>query len=310
MFNRYKLFDLIVESEVPIEETPCLNGDEAPDVIVKFGEISVADAAQHPRTFYFSDGISWYCVLSESHLIFSNIYAEYEVLDGNTITIRPHVNKDNELIRTFLLGSALGVLQEQRGRIPIHGGAICINGKAAIFSGNSGAGKSTITSSLVRRGYPFLSDDVSTISLKDGAPKVIPAYPQRKLRRDACIQLGYNPEKDLILIDGIRDKYAIRSDPMWQEERMPLGWIFEIALGMPGYPMMITPIDGVGSLGVFTRNIYRPWVSKELGFNPAKTKQIFAIAAASKSFRIRRPVDSQSVEEITDLAINAILNGI
>ena len=49
----------------------------------------------------------------------------------------------------------------------IHGGIILINGMGVIITGHMGAGKSTLISGLIDKGYPFLADDVSVLTVYD-----------------------------------------------------------------------------------------------------------------------------------------------
>ena len=68
----------------------------------------------------------------------------------------------------------------QRDIVAIHGGTIVIDNKAIILTGNRGAGKSTLTTGLRLKGYPFISDDVAAIEIKDSIPMVKHGFPYQK----------------------------------------------------------------------------------------------------------------------------------
>lgn len=97
----------------------------------------------------------------------------------------------------------------QRNMVAFHGGTMVIGGKAVIFTGDMGPGKSTITSALRLKGYSFLADDVSVVGdTSEGLVEVNPGYPQQKLCRDAMLKLGLNPES-YKQINSDRDKFAL-----------------------------------------------------------------------------------------------------
>ena len=95
-------------------------------------------------------------------------------------------------VRLFLLGSVMGALMHQRGRLPLHGSAIRLpDGTAAIFMGPSGVGKSTLAAAFRQRGYVVAADDISLIFTgDDGVPLLQPAYPELKLWAEAAAKIG------------------------------------------------------------------------------------------------------------------------
>lgn len=56
----------------------------------------------------------------------------------------------------------------------IHGGCVSINGRGIIISGDSGMGKSTLTTHLVARGMEYLSDELAPINRKTGHVDSVP----------------------------------------------------------------------------------------------------------------------------------------
>ena len=82
----------------------------------------------------------------------------------------------------------------QRKMVAIHGGVIEMDNKAVIFTGDRGAGKSTLTTALRRKGYKFISDDVAGIKI-DKVPYVMPGFPYQKLCESAMDNFEYDKEK-------------------------------------------------------------------------------------------------------------------
>ena len=304
MAKRHRLFDLVVESEIPVYESPPLEGDVAVDVTVTCG--SVQNVSEHPATvFNNSRNGLWRCVINRGHVFYKCPAGCYEITDGNRILYQPGEGVREELSRTFLLGSAMAVIQMQRGTYPLHGGVLEVNGKAVLISGSSGAGKSTITSWMVKKGYRYLTDDVGTVLMDGKQPMMLPSYPQRKLRRDACLEMGYNLE-DLVLVDFERDKYGIREPSAWYGSRLPFGSVYEIALVRPEDPLRMYEIEGTDKLGVIIRNLFRPWYYEDQKWPPENVKHLIEIANHVKTFRIERPHGLMTVEPILGLLKSAL----
>ena len=67
-----------------------------------------------------------------------------------------------QLMKIYVMCSCLGFIMLQRNMVAIHGGGVIeMDNKAVIFTGDRGAGKSTLTTALRRKGYKFISDDVA-----------------------------------------------------------------------------------------------------------------------------------------------------
>lgn len=67
-------------------------------------------------------------------------------------------------------------LLTRAGRTPIHASGVMIGGTAAILSGPSGTGKSTLALAAARRGLPVLSDD--TVYVEPGPPLRVWGFPR------------------------------------------------------------------------------------------------------------------------------------
>ena len=109
-----------------------------------------------------------YCVEDNSVMFEVPNLAIFSIEEGHTIYFSPTAHLDENKIRLYLLGSCMGILLMQRRILPLHGSAIAIDGKAYVFIGERGAGKSTIASSFMKNDYQLLTDDVIAVSLLDG----------------------------------------------------------------------------------------------------------------------------------------------
>lgn len=220
---RYHSFGLNIASEIALPELESLSTSYSQiDVMIKESNLTekwdLIDVTLK-RGF---------CV-QENRVMFEvpNL-AIFSIEEGQVIYFSPTVHLDVNKIRLYLLGSCLGILLMQRRILPLHGSAIAIDGKAYVFIGERGAGKSTIASSFMQKGHLLLTDDVIAVSLLDEEnPWVIPAYPQQKLWQDSLNHFGMNVTDYMPLFDR-ETKYSIPVANDFYNKPLPLGGIFEL----------------------------------------------------------------------------------
>ncbi|MGD9559782.1 MAG: hypothetical protein AB7V55_04150 [Oscillospiraceae bacterium] len=230
-------------------------------------------------------------------MLFNAKPACFEIRNGNTIVAQPQPGADDESVRVFIMGSCFGILQMQRGRIPIHGGALEVNGQALVVTGDSGAGKSTAVSAMVDAGYRYLTDDVAPVVVNDDGVFVLPGYPQRKLCADVCTAFGISPQ-GLPVIDEERQKYAIRNRAEWHDTPLRFGWLVELVPDEACGDYRAERVAGGESLGVLLHNLYRNYVQLGFGVEPAQMKQLLRIASQIKGYRLRRPMGPIEPEKL------------
>lgn len=118
--------------------------------------------------------------------------ARFRIHAGEQIAFDPWHGEGNEQdLRTFLLGSAVGALLIQRGMLVLHGNALERNGRAIVCMGHSGAGKSTLAYALMQQGWRLLADDLVGVTPTGW---VLPGIPRIKLWHDAAVAFGLDPE--------------------------------------------------------------------------------------------------------------------
>ena len=115
----------------------------------------------------------------------------------------------------FAIWVGYGIMTASKGTIAIHSSCIVADGKAVIFLGESGTGKSTHTR-LWRENIPgavLLNDDSPIVRIIDGTPWVYgspwsgktPCYKQERYLLAACVRLSqapYNKIHKLHVIKG------------------------------------------------------------------------------------------------------------
>ncbi len=296
----YKLFELNVKSCVTIEETDALSDDTRVDVEVKYGEIDL--------TKYFDEVGDGFFIKTHGreNIFLSCPVGLFHIHDGKEITIQAIEGKTEREIRVFLLGSAMGAIQIQRGYIPVHGGAIVHDGKTIVLTGSPGAGKSTMTSTLVSLGYDYLTDDVASVIFEDGMPLVLPAYPQRKLVRDAAEMLGYNPE-NLPVVDAGRDKFAVRETHNFVKKPTEFHTLLKLVPNYDTDEVEVTEVDGLNKIKLLTQNLYR-YTMHIVGtaFPPQDFKKVAEISKHTKMYIVAVPRNAERLKDFAKQIMDKI----
>ncbi len=198
------------------------------DVLVTRGTLTQFDPATEK-----SDGSNCQTRVLEdqSVLMHWNDVGTMLVSAGSRITIDSAQGADEGLLRVVLLGAGIAILLHQRGFLVLHGSAVAINEKAALFVGPKGYGKSTIAGSLYARCHGLLTDDVIAVDTSEpGRPLVVPAFPQLKLWPDAAQALGQAPDK-LPRLSEQFEKRDMRPVGEFPKTSLPLSAVYTLGLG-------------------------------------------------------------------------------
>lgn len=182
--NTYSAYNLIISSELLLPELLTSPSLEAmPDVRIRFGKTpkSLGEEAFKKRSWEAKPG---------KFLIRIYDVANYLVLNGKEIIIERCQGSSDKDVRTFLLGTPISALLNQRGNLALHASSIQTKSGAVLFAGESGSGKSTLMTAFMQQGYPALSDDITGIMLdKTGQSFALPALPRARLWPDSLSAL-------------------------------------------------------------------------------------------------------------------------
>jgi len=201
----------------------------------------------------------WFCAndLTEARLRHRRI-GELMIKQGALIEIRTLPDVDEDLIRLYLLGSAMGCLLHQRGIIPLHVSTVCINGQAWAFTAPSGTGKSTLAARLHHfQNCPMVSDDVAALHVIDGQAYIAGGPPLMKLSPEfaavfdgATLSAIPHPESD---------KLKVQTNHSFLSGLLPLAGIvvLERDESVPTGGLEIEPLTGTAAFMGAAEAIYR-----------------------------------------------------
>ena len=291
----YKVYGLDVKSEIKIDEfVPTENSNYENAVSIKYSIMSedIKESIKNNKKANFSKEEVWFYI--------DNV-ATYRVTNGNLIEFEPCENADPYLLRVFLMCSCLGFIMIQRDIVAIHGGTIVIDNKAIILTGNRGAGKSTLTTGLRLKGYPFISDDVAAIEIKDNIPMVKHGFPYQKLCSSAMDKLGYDKENYFSFMSDTEIKYLVNAHDDFIYEDTRLFALCELSVG-DVEDVQIEEIKGSEKLNKLIANRYRvEFVQAMGGISPIAFKILLQIAKNIKFYKIIRPNGQFTVDKQIEL---------
>jgi hypothetical protein len=101
--------------------------------------------------------------------------------DGRFLACRRYAESTSESFNVYLVTQALSFALVKCGLEPLHATAVAIDGKAALFLGDCGLGKSTLAAAFLQTGYRLLSDDLLVLHRPQAALLAYPGSPRIKL---------------------------------------------------------------------------------------------------------------------------------
>ena len=149
-----------------------------------------------------------------------------ELRDGH-IWIDPLEVEDLDYLAHVILDHVIPRWLALQGDIVLHGGsAIMPSGLAVAFIGESGTGKSSITTALGRHGWPVLGDDAARLVRSGDGWLAFPAYPGSRLLGDS--RRALTPETRSAPMTGGADKHRLVADVPVATDAAQLGLIVEL----------------------------------------------------------------------------------
>lgn len=289
---RYAAYGLVFQSELFLPELLEHNGDkpeQKPDVTIVLGDIpadGLTEGEQIGPFLWVHKNQLWLEVPD---------VARFWVRDGQEIIVQPFDGIDDDSVRVFLLGSALGALLFQRGFLVLHGNAIKIGNSCMICVGQSGAGKSTLAAGFIQRGYSMLSDDVVPV---DEQCRAWPGFPRLKLWQDTADKLGIDT-KNLTRIRPELEKYHYPVHEQFANEPLTVRWIY--ILNSHREPnMLFEPIRGMQRFQPLRNNTYRMRFLDGMALKAEHLQLCGKLAGSIHLTRVTRPEKGFELDKLMD----------
>lgn len=300
----YRVYGLNVKSEIKMEELITLRDEEKENCNVELSYGVVSEEIQMKikggKTIELFRNNIWFHIKD---------VATYWITNGNNVVVEKCENADANMIKTYLMCSCLGFIMIQREIVAIHGGAVVFDDKSIIFTGDRGAGKSTLTTALRLKGYKFICDDVASTKFDNG-PIINAGFPYQKLCEDAMNEMGCNKDGCTAFQGDTKTKYLVPAHDSFIKNDVKLLAICEIAVGEAD-KVTIEELKGKEKLTKLIRNIYRGEFIYALGgMTPKYFNQCVDIAKYIKYYKITRPKDKFTVDEQIDIIERDLLTDV
>lgn len=286
--SNYKVFGLVLQSEVPLPRGTQVNASECPDVWVKRASIgSGLDEG-------CDEGGLWQAAPDRFFIAIDGV-AKFLVKRGEEILVERCAESEDAAVISFLLGSVMGALLHQRGLLPLHASAVQTDQGAVLLAGASGAGKSTILAALHQRGYPMITDDIAALELSsEGGVLIAPAFPRIKITAGAAALLSIDVSGSVK--HHAKGKYLLPVS-QFASERNRVRHIF--LLGFTGGETVSSRrVEGGEAVGMLFRATYRRRFLKGLGRRESHFSAINQLANDVPITSILRPAMGSSLAEI------------
>ncbi len=285
----YKVSGLAVRSEICLPGLIPLDDVVAPEVTIR--EIDVPQALDD----VIATGPNWQRSATQFLLEIPSI-GHFLLDDGHSIGFSRAPGIGDQDIAIFLAGNVFGILLHQRKHIVLHASAIAVNGKAVLFCGVSGAGKSTIAAALGSRGYTLVTDDQAAITLDgSGVPIVHPDGRFLKLWTRSIDALALDERKGEAMRDRL-DKFYVEPG-LASAVAMPVGAVYLLREERPPGVEGIERPNVVDASQLLLVNAYRPLLVQRMGQRQDYFRVGAAIADAAGVFTLTRPLRFSAMDE-------------
>lgn len=284
----YQLFQLTIQSDVPILQLLPADDTDHPDIIIEAGNIPEDIIEKESQNIYyeFGDARSWLV----------NNYVRLLMEHGNHITYFKKDGCPDMYLTNYLLGWGMSMTCLQRNMLAMHCSVVTDDEKAYLISGESGSGKSTVTRELLHNGYKLMADDMTLVNLKEEKVLVTPAFPYQKLCRDAAMHCG-KPMEELIYIDEAKDKFLVPCHEIFENKELPIGGLI-ILYRHPNEDVVFQNVEGFNKLHAFANNLFLRHLLQQKKYDPKLGSIMLKMASKTPICTIGRPDDKDTVPEI------------
>lgn len=295
----YKAFGLQIISEFPLPELPLT---DEPGLC---GSVAVIHGDLSERWQAIPKLTPSLAMLGGEVMFEAKGRAVFSVQDGSRITVSPAAGADMDCVRLYILGSCMGVLLMQKKILPLHGSALVLGNQAYALVGRSGAGKSTLASYLLDQGHLLVSDDVIPVMVQGGQPLAVPGYPQQKLWQQSLDYMGMNSSLYRPLFER-ETKFAVPVHDRFQDEPLPLGGVFELAVTEAEGPVTVEPISGMERFHTLFNHTYQKAMVDRIGIREWHFGLLASFVNRLPMFRLTRPQQGFSAPQLTSLILDTI----
>lgn len=289
----YRQFDLVFASDIALPEMAggaAVPSDAAPDIVIERGDVPADGARIGPQIGPFSHAAERALWLHIPGI------ARFLVEGGDRITYEAEPGSDEDGVRVFLLGSCIGTLLLQRGRLVLHGNAFALGDGCVVCVGPSGVGKSTLAARMMQRGHPIIADDVCPV---DTGGYAIPGMARMKLWRDSADRLGIETAP-LRRIRPELEKFDLPVPAPARAGPLAIRAIYILSPWNREAAFAVEDLSGLAKFQALRDNTYRFRFLKGMMLGADHMRQCSALAARVPVAELRRPRQGFDIDGLVD----------
>lgn len=275
--RRYRIFDLLLGSDVELPELPDDTAGE-PDWV--FAATSVSTEAP-PASFAWlrhcsqPDGSPWLSVArtaSGYRLRFWDL-ADFVVdMERGRIAGLPLPATSGVTLRHLLLDHVIPVVCSVGNRLVLHAGGVVTPDGAVLFLGEGGRGKSTLTASFAQHGFRVLGDDAVMISSTRDGLVARPSYPGVRLWPDMIAAIRHPAGRSLAVAEYTsKERLVLEQGAAVSSEPVPVTAIFVLGEASPAEEESATRVTAQAAIlelmrhGHYLDGVDRRWLETHFG---------------------------------------------
>ena len=209
----------------------------------------------------------------------------------------------------WLFGKVFSVWLELRGVPTIHASSVVTNDGGVCFLSTSGGGKSALAATLVKAGYPLLTDDILPVRREGDVFFGVPGYPSMRMWPDQATSfVGSYEELDLVHPLYSKRRVLIGPDGFgtFCSKEQPLKAIYVPDRQGPDAELRIEPVSPVDALFELIKNSFTAQVVEALGLQPQRMKFFTDMVMQLPVRRLIYPDGYDSLPEVR----NAVLEDV
>ncbi|MCR4902030.1 MAG: hypothetical protein K6A23_04165 [Butyrivibrio sp.] len=245
--------------------------------------------------------------INDERSFLSNKTCYLVITDGNKIIYKLKPDGNENYLRSFILGYGMAMLFLQRGEIAVHCSALSTNNGAVIIAGESGSGKSTITTALLNEGMSLMADDMAIVSPGENSAIAYPAFPYQKLCRDAALSNNEDLSK-LIYIDEDKDKFLIPYKGNFDLSGYPVKAMFVLLGEVDSDKIELQEIKGFQKMLICANNLFLRKLLKDDKYKGTSGKKCFEISDKFPIYVLGRPAGKNSLDEMKAMILEKLNN--
>jgi hypothetical protein len=307
----YSYADITLSSTFPMAGLLAVtNEQKSPDITFQIMSSPPAEPAG-------SDWIHvWHTTTGEITLLLAGIDSAFLlrfpfladfVLDetGCRIGAWPAPETDEETVRHLLLDQVMPRVLGHQGRLVLHASAVCVEGRALAFVGETGMGKSTLAASFHLSGYPLLTDDGLVVKREGDCIEAMPGYSGLRLLPESVTALFKEPPPGKAMA-AYSPKNRVALDQNYKIDSVELAALFVLGkpdLGEETAAIKVSPLSQRDACMELVRNSFQLDVS-----NHNKVAALFSAATEAAKrlpvFSLSYPRDFSSLPGVHKAIMN------